>query len=250
LFPLETPLRLSRNMLHGWKDNSVLAKPLAACTHLSATVSKLFEPQVPHASCLSVVSFNIPTAQFFYYQLGLLRLQIYSCIKFYYGLATWWWKIFEDIFICFDATHERGRHADRQTDGQTPHDSIGRAYASHRAAKTSSASHMNFDSFVVCMCLFPSNVSISIQNILKGNLQPKFKGASVWPKSTAVITGVIFTCPGRVGPVFRLDCGLTYFARIALRAWQHTMEPYIRSESRFTDGRTLDTSLKLTTSTV
>ena len=32
LFPLETPLRLSRNMLYGWKDNSMLAKPLAACT--------------------------------------------------------------------------------------------------------------------------------------------------------------------------------------------------------------------------
>jgi len=46
LFPLETPLRLSRNMLHGWKDNSVLVKPLAACTHLSATVSQLFEPQL------------------------------------------------------------------------------------------------------------------------------------------------------------------------------------------------------------
>ena len=28
LFPLETPLRLSRNMLHGWKDNSMLAKRL------------------------------------------------------------------------------------------------------------------------------------------------------------------------------------------------------------------------------
>jgi len=27
LFPLETPLRLSRNMLHRWKDNSMLAKP-------------------------------------------------------------------------------------------------------------------------------------------------------------------------------------------------------------------------------
>ena len=27
LFPLETPLRLSRNMLHGWKDNSMLANP-------------------------------------------------------------------------------------------------------------------------------------------------------------------------------------------------------------------------------
>ena len=44
---METPLRLSRNMLHGWKDNSVLAKPLAACTQLSATVSQLFEPQLP-----------------------------------------------------------------------------------------------------------------------------------------------------------------------------------------------------------
>ena len=91
-------------------------------------------------------------------------------------------------------------------------------------------------------------VFISIRNILKGNLQPKFKGASVWPNSTAVITGVIFTCPGRVGPVFRLDRGLTYFARIALRAWQHAMKPYICSESRLTEGRTLDTSLKLTTS--
>ena len=27
-------------------DNSVLAKPLAACAHLSSTVSQLFEPQV------------------------------------------------------------------------------------------------------------------------------------------------------------------------------------------------------------
>ena len=55
LFPLETPLR-SRNMLHGWKNNSMLVKHLAACTHagylhiylqqLSSTVSQLFEPQV------------------------------------------------------------------------------------------------------------------------------------------------------------------------------------------------------------
>jgi len=35
LFPLETPLRLSRTVLHGWKDNSMLAKPLAAYTYLS-----------------------------------------------------------------------------------------------------------------------------------------------------------------------------------------------------------------------
>jgi len=103
---------------------------------------------------------------FFYYQ--LLRLQIYWCIKFYYGLATRWWKIFEDIFIRFDATHERGRHTDRQTDGQTPHDSIGRAYASHRAAKTSSASR----EFRFIRGFY---VSISIQNILNWNLHLNLK---------------------------------------------------------------------------
>jgi len=41
LFPLETPLRLSRNMLHGWKDNSMLAKSIA--TYLSSIVSKLYD---------------------------------------------------------------------------------------------------------------------------------------------------------------------------------------------------------------
>ena len=46
LFLLETPLQLSRNMLHGRKDNSMLVKPLAAYTHLSSTVFQLFEPQV------------------------------------------------------------------------------------------------------------------------------------------------------------------------------------------------------------
>jgi len=43
LFPLETPLRLSRNMLHGWKDNSMLAKRLAACTYLHSIVSELYD---------------------------------------------------------------------------------------------------------------------------------------------------------------------------------------------------------------
>ena len=43
LFFLETPLRLSRNMLHGWKGNSMLAKPLEACTYLSSIVSELHD---------------------------------------------------------------------------------------------------------------------------------------------------------------------------------------------------------------
>jgi len=46
LFPLETPLRLSRNMLHGWKDNSMPAKQLAACTYLSSIVSELYDAEV------------------------------------------------------------------------------------------------------------------------------------------------------------------------------------------------------------
>ena len=43
LFPLETPLRLSPDKLHGWKDNSMLAKPLAACSYLSSIVSELYD---------------------------------------------------------------------------------------------------------------------------------------------------------------------------------------------------------------
>jgi len=38
LLPLEMPMRLSRSVLHGWKDSSMLVKLLAACTHLSSTV--------------------------------------------------------------------------------------------------------------------------------------------------------------------------------------------------------------------
>jgi len=46
LFSLEMPLRLSRNMLHGWKDNLMLAKPLAACTYLYSIVSELYDAKV------------------------------------------------------------------------------------------------------------------------------------------------------------------------------------------------------------
>jgi len=46
LFPLETPLRLSHNMFHGWKDNSMLAKRLATSTYLSSIVSELYDAQV------------------------------------------------------------------------------------------------------------------------------------------------------------------------------------------------------------
>jgi len=42
LFPSKTPLRLSHNMLLGWKHSSMLAKPFAACTYLSSIVSEFY----------------------------------------------------------------------------------------------------------------------------------------------------------------------------------------------------------------
>jgi len=56
LLALRTPLRQSRKTLHEWKDNSVLAKPLAACTRLYSTVSQLFEPQVQKVAVYKGVS--------------------------------------------------------------------------------------------------------------------------------------------------------------------------------------------------
>ena len=41
LFALGSPLWQSRKTLHEWKDNSVLAKPLAACTYLSSIVFRV-----------------------------------------------------------------------------------------------------------------------------------------------------------------------------------------------------------------
>jgi len=46
LFPLWTYLRQSHNVLHGSKDNSMLAKLLAACTYLSSIVSELYDAKV------------------------------------------------------------------------------------------------------------------------------------------------------------------------------------------------------------
>ena len=97
-----------------------------------------------------------------------------------HGLATQWWKIFEDIFFRFDATHERGRHTDRRTDTAWQHRPRLCIASRGKYVQRKSCEFRFIRGFYVC---------ISIQNILKGNLQPKFKSASVWPKWTAVILG-------------------------------------------------------------
>ena len=43
-------------MLYGWKENSMLTNCLAACTHLSSTVSQLFEPPFSHTAAHIFVS--------------------------------------------------------------------------------------------------------------------------------------------------------------------------------------------------
>jgi len=75
LFPLGTPLWQSRKTLHKRKDNSVLAKPIAACTHLCSTVSQLFEPRVQKNR-----RFHVPQLTFLFPLETPLRL---SCNTFH-----------------------------------------------------------------------------------------------------------------------------------------------------------------------
>jgi len=97
-------------------------------------------------------------------------------------------KKFRRHLYSFDTTHERDRHTDRQTDGQTPHDGIGRAYTSHRAAKR--------------------RTSIVKRNLTKVDCSDNWGNIYV-PR------------PGRTGPVFHLAAAaLVYFATIALRGTQ------------------------------
>ena len=61
MFALGTPLWQSRKTLHEWKDNSLLAKNLAAwtsCLRILA-VSELFEPQVQNNRCFSRTAAHI-----------------------------------------------------------------------------------------------------------------------------------------------------------------------------------------------
>jgi len=120
---------------------------LAAC-RAAASTRVLAITERPHdVSCLSVVSFNIPST---YSAVFLLLITAASDLLVHKILLSLGYPMVKN----FDATHEHGEHTDRQT----PHNSIGRDYASHRAAKTSSASHVNFHSFVAFMCLFRSEI--------------------------------------------------------------------------------------------
>jgi len=72
-------------------------------------------------------------------------------------------KNFEDIFIRFGATHERDRRTDRQTDGQTPHADIYRAYAYASRGKNGVITSDNGGGKCVCprsfVCLSVSKIT-------------------------------------------------------------------------------------------
>ena len=99
LFALGTPLWQSRKTLHEWKDNSVLAKPLAACIHLSSTVSQLFEPQVQiiafyeNSKHIIIQQFvnEFPSTTFSsitQWRYVILKISYQQCCPVYFG--SWW----------------------------------------------------------------------------------------------------------------------------------------------------------------
>ena len=118
LFPLETPLRLSRNMLHGWKDSSMLAKPLAACypsifnsfpvirtasakkAQFSRTTAHIFVSpgDVPGAITLNVVWME---RDFHAYKLS--RCMCPSNYNPFWDVARYLWKNRHFTALAFDA---------------------------------------------------------------------------------------------------------------------------------------------------
>ena len=99
-------------MLCGWKENSMLTNCLAACAHLTITVTEIQRDIGQKSSIFSYpLAFDAPVRGV---SVGIAPPRLVR--KNYNGLDTTWCKNFEDIFIRFGATHERDRRTDRQTD--------------------------------------------------------------------------------------------------------------------------------------
>jgi len=103
----------------------MLTNCLAACAHLTITVSKV-ERDIGRKSSLfhTPLAFDVAVRGV---PVGIAPHRLVW--KNLNGLATRWRKNFEDIFICFGATHECDRQADIQTDRQLPHAGNSHAYA-------------------------------------------------------------------------------------------------------------------------
>jgi len=124
-------------MLYGWKENSMLTNCLAACADLTITVS-----EIQRDICEKNRHFIIPLAfdapvrgvpseyrhPFWDGKTRMVSLPDgEKCRRYVYSF----WR------------DPRTWHTDGQTDRQTLHDSKDRAYASHRAVKTSFFNKIN-----------------------------------------------------------------------------------------------------------
>jgi len=96
-------------MLYAWKENSMLTNCLAACARLTITVSEIERDIGGKSSFFHNPLHSTPSLGGV--PVGLAPLCFVR--KNWNGVATRWWKNFEDIFIHFAATHERDRQTDR-----------------------------------------------------------------------------------------------------------------------------------------
>jgi len=96
-------------MLYVWQENSMLTNCLAACAHLSITVSEIqryIREKIGNFSYTLVFDASVRGVP--------IRISAPPLVwENYNGVAIWLWKNFEDIFIRFGATPEPVR----QTDG-------------------------------------------------------------------------------------------------------------------------------------
>jgi len=151
LFPLKTPLRLSRIMLHGWKENSMLTNCLAEWDHLTITVSEI-DRDIGRKSSI----FHTP----FYSTLPLGGFPSEYRHPVWYGKTRMVWlpdgeKNCRYLYSFW--RNSRTWRTDGQRDRQTPGDSIYRAYAYASRGKNRdegslvmSLSNNIFSNIVVC----------------------------------------------------------------------------------------------------
>jgi len=121
-------------MLYGWKENSMLTNCLAACAHLTITVSEIerdigenngrkagfFIPPLHSTPPLRGFPSEYRHPLWYTEKLEWCR---YPMVKKFRRYVYSFWR------------DPRTWRTDGQTDGQTLHDSKDRAYASHRAVK-------------------------------------------------------------------------------------------------------------------
>jgi len=113
-------------MSHGWKEDSMLVKRLAAYTHLSSTISEIASYWSKIATFLYPTSVYRPSR-------GWPRrnfVKIFDAGKT--RMTTLWWKNYDDILSRFHTIPACHGQTDRRTDRQNCYINIARQCADAR----------------------------------------------------------------------------------------------------------------------